>query len=266
MSTPPRAAPAKESTRSESTSIDLPSELAGLETAMRKAEAGLFEQALVDLDGLVDSATPEVARQALLSRAEVQQQAGQPDDAMVSLIEFGARFPDASEADDAQFRLAEVLRSLGESRRGAARDAYSRLIESYPSSPHVLDALVHRAGIERQMKLMIVDPVLGRQVPASLVSLRTLVERFPTDRAAEDGGWKLAETYRELGLLAEAAAAYAQVGESFPQTRYDAWWEAGQLLEDKLSDKPGALAAYRRVPESSRNHGKARRKVRRLSK
>ena len=114
------------------------------------------------------------------------------------------------------------------------------------------------------MKLTVQDPALGRPMPASLVSLRTLVERFPTDRAAENAAWQLAEAYRQLDLHAEAAAAYKKLGESFPKTRHDAWWEAGQMFE-KLSDDAGALAAYQRVPESSRNHGKAQRRVRKLS-
>jgi len=240
-------------------------ERADLEAAVRKAEAGLAEQAKADLTGLIESASKPVAAEALLELADIHEQAGQTSEAMASLIEFGAKFPDAKGAAEAQFRLGKLLRSLGKSRHEAARDAFTQLVSGYPSSEYVPAALAHRAAIENEMKLTVQDSVLGRSVPASLVSLRMLVERFPTDRAAENAGWELAEGYRDLNLHAEAAAAYQRLGQSFPRTRHDAWWHAGQLLEDKLSDDAGALAAYQKVPESSRNHGKAQRRVRKLS-
>jgi TolA-binding protein len=184
---------------------------------------------------------------------------------MASWIEFGSKFPREAGADEAQFRLGTLLRSFGKARQEAARGAFTGLIERYPASAFVPAALAHRAAIENEMKLFVKDDVLGRQVPAALVSLRSLVERYPADRAAENAAWELAGLYRDLNLYAQAVATYRTLGESFPRTQLDAWFAAGELLEDKLSDEKGALAAYRKVPESSRSYSKAQKRIRKLS-
>jgi tRNA A-37 threonylcarbamoyl transferase component Bud32/outer membrane protein assembly factor BamD (BamD/ComL family) len=242
-----------------------PVELADLEAARRKAAAGLVDQALADFNRLVETAPPSIAAAALRGRAEIQEGAGQTEAAMASWIEFGSKFPGEAGADEAQFRLGKLLRSFGKARQEVARAAFTRLVERYPRSPFVPAALAHRAAIETENKLSVRDDVLGRQVPAALVSLRSLVERYPTDRAAENAAWELAGLYREMGLYAEAVAAYRTLGTSFPRTQLDAWFEAGQLLEDKLSDEKGAVAAYQRVPESSRSYSKAQKRIRKLS-
>jgi TolA-binding protein len=236
-----------------------------LEAALRKAEAGLIDQALADFNQLIASAPKTIAASALFERAKLQEKEGQAAEAMASLIELDTGFPQAAEAAEGQFRLGKLLRAQGKSRLPAARTAFSKVVMSYPRSAWVPAALAHRAAIEKELKLTERDAVLGRQVPADLISLRLLVERFPTDRAAEGGAWTLAEMYSDLGLHAEAAATYVKLGESFPKTRRDVWWEAGQLFEEKLSDKAAAVGAYQRVPESSRNYNKAQKRARKLS-
>ena len=58
-----------------------------------------------------------------------------------------------------------------------------------------------------------------------------------------------------------AAQAFARLGEAFPQTRYNAWWRAGEIYEKRLKDTAAAKAAYARVPQQSPNYRDARRKL-----
>ncbi len=233
---------------------------AHLEAARRKAAAGLIDQALADFDDLVAAVGHDAAAALLAARSRSR---ARQTEAMASLIEFDARFPKARSPT----RGSSSSASCCATRQVASREAlaaFAVVVDSYPGSAYVPASLAHQADIEEELKMTAQDEVLSRKVPASLVSLRTLVERFPTDQATENGAWELAEQYKSLGLHAEAVKIYHQLGTSFPSKTRDAWWEAGQLLEDKLSDEAGALAAYQQVPESSRSHSKAQRRVKKL--
>ena len=102
---------------------------------------------------------------------------------------------------------------------------------------------------------------VGKQVPASLVTLRQLAERYPNSQPAEEALWKLANQYEDLKRFDLAAAALTDLGTRFPRTRYDAWWEAGELYEKRLKDDTNAKQAYSKVPSTSRRYRDAQRKV-----
>ena len=236
-----------------------------LEAAQRKADAGLTEQALADFDELIAAVDPVTAPAALLARARLEQKLGRDEDAMASLIELNARYPKAEVAAEGQFQLGMLFRDQGKSRFREALAAFTVVIDSYPGSAWVPASLAHRANLEEELKMTAQDSVLSRRVPAALLSLRTLLDRFPTDPAAEGAAWNLAELYRDLDLHAKAAETYVRLGESFPSTTRDAWWEAGELFEEKVKDPAAAIAAYRQVPASSRNYAKAQRRLKKLS-
>ena len=236
-----------------------------LDAAQRKADAGLTDQALTDFDELIAAGEPVTAPAALLARARLEQKLGRDDDAMASLIELNARYPKAKVAAEGQFQLGKLFRDQGKSRFREALAAFAVVIDSYPGSAYVPASLAHKAYLEEELKMTAQDSVLSRRVPAALLSLRTLVDRFPKDPAAEGAAWNLAELYRDLDLHAKAAQTYVRLGESFPSTTRDAWWEAGELFEEKVKDAAAAIAAYQQVPASSRNYAKAQRRLKKLS-
>jgi hypothetical protein len=61
-----------------------------------------------------------------------------------------------------------------------------------------------------------------------------------------------------------AADAYSQLGTSFPNTRFDAWFKAGELYERRLNNREAARAAYLKVPASSSKYRDAQNRSQRL--
>jgi hypothetical protein len=88
-----------------------------------------------------------------------------------------------------------------------------------------------------------------------------LAERYPNSQPAEEALWKMANHYEDLKRFDLAAVALTDLGTRFPRTRYDAWWEAGELYEKRLKDDANAKQAYSKVPSSSRRYRDAQRKI-----
>ncbi|MBP1635553.1 MAG: hypothetical protein H6Q10_2127, partial [Acidobacteria bacterium] len=128
---------------------------------------------------------------------------------------------------------------------------FGEVAEKYASSDWAAPALSERAAIEDRLKLRVMDPVVQTSVPASLVSLRTLVEAHPSHPLAESAYWSLANMYEDLRRFQRAADACEALASAFPATKYDAWFRAGEIYDRRLKDKDRARAAYARVPETS---------------
>ena len=90
---------------------------------------------------------------------------------------------------------------------------------------------------------------------------RTLVEAFPHTAPAEAAFVKLAKYYDDIRRYDLEAEALSQLGSYFPKTRYDAWWEAGELYERRLKDPVKAKDAYSKVPQTSRRYRDAQKKL-----
>ena len=136
-----------------------------------------------------------------------------------------------------------------------------RSSSDFGSSSFAPRALQWRAAFEDRQNQKANDATIGRQVPASVLTYRQLVERYPTSAAAEEALWKLANQYEDLKRFDLAAQALSDLGTRFPRTRYDAWWEAGELYEKRLKDSARAKEAYAKVPSSSRRYREAQRKT-----
>ena len=111
---------------------------------------------------------------------------------------------------------------------------------------------------------MVTDPALRMRAPATIATWKALVEGYPKHARAEEAWWYLGDAYEELKKFELAAEAYQGLMRNFPQTRFDGWFEAGQILDKKLDRKDEAIVAYRQVAEGSRNYRDAQKRIARL--
>ena len=105
------------------------------------------------------------------------------------------------------------------------------------------------------------DPQLNASVPLSLVTYRTLVERYPAAPAAEAALDALARQYEDLRQYERAAVSLQDLATRFPANRVDAAWRAGELFEDRVKDAERAKASYALVPSQSSRYRDAQRKL-----
>jgi tetratricopeptide (TPR) repeat protein len=118
-----------------------------------------------------------------------------------------------------------------------------------------------KGELEEQARLYQRDEVLGTSVPRALVTYRSLVEKHPRGAAAETALWRLGLLYERIKRFDLAAQAFADLGERYDNTQYDAWFQAGELYRERLNRKDLARAAYARVPPASGRFGEARERL-----
>ena len=234
-----------------------------LTVARSKADARLFDQAIADLYSLLrEHPSSAAAPGAYLLLGRIYERQSRADDAMAAYVELRSRFGGTEASAEGALQLAQLLmRSRQRDRVPAARALLAKVAEQHAQSPLAPRALAAKAGIENREKLKERDDVLGATVPSALVTSRLLVERYPTSREAEGSLWQLGEAYDDLKRYDLAAQAFARLGEAFPQTRYNAWWRAGEIHEKRLKNKAAAKAAYAKVPQQSPNYRDAQRKL-----
>jgi TolA-binding protein len=238
-----------------------------LAVASEKAAAGLTDAALADLEELVaDHPRSPQALDAWLMMARIHRDREDDTAALASLVEIRARFADDPRTAEAVYQMAEMTAAKGGDGLEAARELYGSLAADYPGSEWAPKALAARARLEDAESLKITDAELGKRVPVSLATRRDLVTRYPRARYAEEALWTLGEIYRDLKEFDLAVQMYSALGERFPDTRRDAWWEAAQLYEKRLDDDLAAAAAYARVPESSGHFEAAQKRLKKLGK
>ena len=235
-----------------------------IESATPLIAQSRFDEALAMLHGALgrqpDSAS---APQAGIALASIYEQQRRTDVALAAYTRVRNAFPASREAARALARMAALVRQGRDGDRERIAHGYlTELVEQYPGAPEVPRAYLDRGLIEERERMTATDPLLERSVPAALVTYRTLAERHPTALEAEGALWKLARFYDDLKRYDLAAQALVDLGTRFPQTRHEAWWEAGQLFERRLKDEGRARDAYGRVPASSRRYRDAQRKLR----
>ncbi len=226
-------------------------------------EAKQYDQALANLQGALGRkpGSPS-APQANLLVARVYDRQRRGEAAMAAYEAVKNRYPRDPATAEALFRLAELVQdSKQPDKLQTARKYLDSVVTDFGNSSFAPRALQWRAAIEDRQNLKTNDSVVGKQVPTSLVTLRQLVEGYPNSQPAEEALWKLANQYQDLKRYDLAAAALTNLGTRFPRTRYDAWWEAGELYEKRLKDDASAKQAYSKVPSSSRRYRDAQRKI-----
>lgn len=239
-----------------------------LEVARKKLEAGLPDEALADVEEfLANYPASSYAPEALLLLGQIHERKNDSAKARATYIELQSRHGGTDAATESMYRRAKLLAAEGERQRVQdSRVLLAEIADEYPQSKWAPVALLDKAAIEVDAKISVRDSDLGAQVPAALVTYRKLVSEHPTHPGTEEALWQLGEMYTELKEFKLAAAAYESLGTRFPKTRHDAWWSAAQTYDRRLDDDDRAIAAYRKIPRTSRRYDDAQRRIAKLSR
>lgn len=236
-----------------------------LEIARSKADAGLFDQALTDVQSILnDPNAAPIAPDAYLLMASIHERRGRLDDARAVLVEMTGRHGDDPRVGEALLKLAQLTLKGKDGERNA-RNLLVQMLEHVQSGPAVLPAFMEKARLEERLRLAERDPVLMIPVPSALITYRKVAESHPAAPEAELSLWKMGEMLDDLKRYPAAAQAYVDLGTHFPQTRYDAWYRAGELFERRLKDNVRARDAYLRVPPTSERYRDAQRRAERIA-
>ena len=236
---------------------------ADLDVARAKLDRRLYDQAVTDLEAFAgrrpgSPLTPEA--EFLIGEARRLQ--ARRDDAMGAFVEFGHRYPAHARAPEALFRLAQLtLQTVRPGSAEEARGLYGQVVEQYGASPWAPTALDEKAALESRLKLRQFDATLATSVPASLVTLRTLVQRYPSHPLAEKAWWSLADLYEAANRHAQAADACERLAAGFPATRHDALFRAAEIYDRRLRDEEKARSIYAKVPASSPRYKDAQKRA-----
>jgi TolA-binding protein len=234
--------------------------------ARDKYEAKLFGPALADLASIQEDhpKTPE-ALAAYFLTAEIHEVAGNIEEAMATYVEIQSRYPNDVRLADISYRLGRLtLRTDATDRFSRAIEIFERVVNQYPESSWAPKALRAKAEIERARNLRFDDPKLGSKVPAEVFTYQQLLNTYPDAEGAEEALWRLSEAYEDIKHYERSAQAAAELVRRFPQTQYDAWWKAAQLYDRKLDDKATAIKFYSQVPDTSKNHRDAQKRLQKL--
>ncbi len=67
--------------------------------------------------------------------------------------------------------------------------------------------------------------------------------------------------YEDLKRWDLAAKSYEELGLHFSKTRFEAWFQAGEIYERRLKDAAKAKTAYGMVPTTSPRYKEAQKKA-----
>jgi len=184
------------------------------------------------------------------------------EDAMAAYVELKSKFGTSASAPEATYRLANLtLRSKRNDKELAAIALLDEVVKVGPKSPFAPRALTQKATLEDEEKIRVLDSQLNTSVPAGLVSIRTLVEKYPDAENAEVSLDRLARYYEDLKRYELSAQTLDILTMRFPANGRDAAWRAAEMYEKRLKDMDRARAAYAQVPEKSGHYRDAQKKV-----
>ena len=234
-----------------------------VEAARPAMDSGQFDAALTGLQSALGArpSSPSAA-QARLLIARIYDRQGRTDAALAAYADLRATYPKDPASADALLRMANLVQQTRRpDRNKAARSYLDEIVANFSTTNVASLALAQRAVIEERENAKVTDPVLQRVVPAALVSYRQLIEAYPQSAPAEAAFIRLARYYDDMKRYDLQAQALTGLGSYFPQTRHDAWWEAGEVFERRLRDVAKAKDAYSRVPTTSRRYRDAQKKL-----
>ncbi len=234
-----------------------------LEVARAKIGSNLVDQGINDLRAVItEFPTTPMAADAAYLVAETFTRLGRADDAMAAHVEFANRFASDARLADSQFALGDLtLKSRQPTRDEAAREIFGRAAAAAPGSPTALRALQAKIAIEDRRRLKVREVAAGKEVPASLATLRTLADQFPTSPHGMLALFRLGSGYADADQWELAARAWTDLATRYPDNPNDAWWLLGELYERRLRDDERAKGAYAQVPATSKRYQDAQRKL-----
>ena len=238
---------------------------------LRSARAALTAQNFDESVGILrdvalkaGDTTPGIEAQIVLAHVYARQRL--VDEAVAAYAAVVARYPTHPKAAEAMYYQAQAM--LGTPRADRDSEAHkllSEIADRFSGHAFVPRALLARGEIESRRKNYKFDDVLGKAVPASLVTYRRLTGIRNGGREREHALWRLAQAYERVERFDLAAQAYRNLGEDYANTHYDAWASAARLYDRRLNDPVLARAAYQRVPSTSPAFKDAQKYVRSAS-
>jgi TolA-binding protein len=232
--------------------------------ARQEIDLKLYDQALETLRHVAGGADQRHAVDASFLIASIHDARGRIEDVMSTYLEIASRYPGDPRAPEARYQMAESMaRSKRPDRDAEARRMLTDLVQRYPSSPWAPRALMARAELETRHDLYERDDVLGRSVPAALMTYREVTQRYPSVPAAALATWRLAEGYVSLKRFDLAAAAFETLADD-EDRRDEAWFAAGELYEKRLKDPARATMAYGHVRSTSSRYAEAQKRLEKM--
>ena len=235
-----------------------------LEVARAKVANNLNDQALVDLKQvMVDYPGSRAGAEAALLSAELYEKVGRTDDAMAALVEFESRNAGDRRTADSKLRRAMML---GRGRQPRAqfqsRELLGEIVREFPGTPQANAALNTKLKIETDRKnLKEIDPVLKVDVPAVMVTLRTIIEQFPETPQSMAARNRLAAMLSAMDRHAEAARTLEDLGARFPGNPMEVWFRLGEIYERRLNEPVKTKEAYAKIPQDSSRYAEAQRRL-----
>ena len=235
-----------------------------LAVARAKIANNLNDQALIDLRQIiVDYPGSRAGAEASLMAAELHEKGGRIDDAMAALVEFESRFAGDRRAADSKLRRSMMLGRMRQPRaQMQSRELLADVAREFPGTPQANAALNTKLKIENDRKdLRALDPVLKIEVPAVMVTLRTVIEQFPDSPQSMAARNRLATMLAGMNRPLDAAQVLEELGARFPGNPMDVWFRLGEIYERRLNEPVKARDAYAKVPPGSARYVEAQRRL-----
>ena len=184
---------------------------------------------------------------------------------MAALVEFESRYAGDRRTADSKLRRAMML---GRTRQPRAqiqsRELLGEVARQFPGTPQAAAALNTKLKVESDRReLRELDPVLKIEVPAAMVTLRTLIEQFPDAPQSMPARNRLAAMLTGMNRHQEAAQTLEDLGARYPDNPMDVWFRLGEIYDRRLNDPLKAKEAYAKVPQSSSRYAEAQRRLNR---
>jgi serine/threonine protein kinase/tetratricopeptide (TPR) repeat protein len=262
-----RPAAAAAATAASALSPAAPNVAAELQAARVALAARRYEESTSILRDVAAKAGDTAAGvEAQIGLAHVLVRQKQVDEAVAAYAAVVARYPVHPKAAEAMYYQAQAILSTRRSDRDSeAHRLLTEIADRFGGHAYVPRALLARGEIESRRKNYRFDDVLGRPVPASLVTYRTLADLGGGGHEREHALWRLGQAYERVERFDLAAQAYRDLGEDYAHTHYDAWASAARIYDVRLKDPAQARAAYQRVPSTSPAFKDAQKYVRSAS-
>lgn len=181
------------------------------------------------------SAAPAVSSEerAAFDQAKDLDESGSSQQAITAYRGFIRTFPVSPLAAGAQYRLAELLESLGEPSK--AFDAYQTLVTRYPDTPEFEKAVGQQVLIANQYlggsKLSFFGMKILPATDRAEQMFTSILKNAPFSKNASVAQFNLGLTYEKQGKLKEASAAYQTVLDKYPNSSIadDALYQIGYI-------------------------------------